>query len=154
MKSLVTRTLLSVLMILAPLTFSNPGPALGQEAEEVQAPRPIGLQDALGLDTEQKQAFVDRMWEVMKESPLYLPHTKAEQKEERSHLQHGLNIKYPRGFAYAQLKIDPETCIRCGMCGDENACTYGAREGVPRSIPELIDDSCALCNACINYCPQ
>ena len=112
------------------------------------------FQAALGLDAPGKQAFVDRMWDVMKDSPLYLPHTKAEQKEARSHLQHGLKITYPRGFAYAQLKIDPESCIRCGMCSDENACTYGARESVPRSIPELIDDSCALCNACINYCPQ
>ncbi|HRX51425.1 MAG TPA: glutamate synthase-related protein [Candidatus Krumholzibacteria bacterium] len=112
------------------------------------------FQTALALEPARKQAFVDRMWDVMKESPLYLPHTKAEQKEERSHLQHGLRIRYPRGFAYGQLVIDPETCIRCGMCADENACTYGAREGVPRAIPTLVDENCALCNACINFCPQ
>ncbi|MEJ2535890.1 MAG: FAD-binding protein [Calditrichia bacterium] len=112
------------------------------------------FQLALDLDEERKKEFVDRFWEIMKESPLYKEHTLAEQKEERSHLEHGLKILYPRGFAYANLFIDPETCIHCGMCAHENACTYGARQGNPREIPELLDENCALCNACINYCPQ
>ncbi len=112
------------------------------------------FQKALGFDPEEKEEFIDRMWEVMKESPLYREHTKAVQKEERSHLEHGLKIYYPRGFAYSELFIDPETCIHCGMCAHENACIYGAREGKPRQIPELIDENCALCNACINFCPQ
>ena len=109
---------------------------------------------ALNLDEQQKNNFIDRFWQVMKESPLYLKHTIAKQKEERSHLQHGLKIVYPRGFEYGKLFIDPETCIRCGMCAHENACTYGARIGHPREIPELLDTNCALCNACVNYCPQ
>ncbi len=112
------------------------------------------FQLALGLNQEEKEEFIGRSWEIMKESPLYLDHTRAEQKESRSHLEHGLNIIYPKGFSYAKLFIDPETCIRCGMCAHENACTYGARHGNPREIPELIDENCALCNACINYCPQ
>jgi Na+-translocating ferredoxin:NAD+ oxidoreductase RNF subunit RnfB len=112
------------------------------------------FQVALGLNKEEKKEFIDRMWEVMKESPLYREHTLAEQKEERSHLEHGLNIKYPRGYAYSKLFIDPETCIHCGMCAHENACIYGARRGNPREIPELIHENCALCNACINFCPQ
>jgi glutamate synthase domain-containing protein 2/FAD/FMN-containing dehydrogenase/glutamate synthase domain-containing protein 3/ferredoxin/glutamate synthase domain-containing protein 1 len=112
------------------------------------------FQRALGLSRVEKDEFIDRFWQVMKESPLYREHTQAEQKEEKSHLEHGLKILYPRGFAYARLFIDPETCIRCGMCADENACTYGARIGKPRQIPELIDENCALCNACINFCPQ
>ncbi len=112
------------------------------------------FQLALGMEKEEKKEFVERFWEVMKESPLYVEHTLAEQKEERSHLEHGIKITYPRGFAYAKLFIDPETCIHCGMCAHENACTYGARHGQPREIPELIDENCALCNACINYCPQ
>ena len=112
------------------------------------------FQQALGLTPAEKSEFVDRMWEVMKESPLYIDHTLAEQKEDKSHLQHGINIKYPRGFAYSELFIDPETCIHCGMCAHENACIYGARRGNPREIPELIDENCALCNACINFCPQ
>lgn len=112
------------------------------------------FQKALGLNKQEKTEFVDRMWEVMKESPLYVEHTYAEQKEDKSHLQHGLNIHYPRGYAYSQLFIDPETCINCGMCAHENACIYGARQGNPREIPELIDENCALCNACINFCPQ
>jgi glutamate synthase domain-containing protein 2/FAD/FMN-containing dehydrogenase/ferredoxin/glutamate synthase domain-containing protein 1 len=112
------------------------------------------FQLALGLNREEKEEFIDRFWEIMKESPLYQHHTKADQKEEGSHLQHGLKIKYPRGFPYAELFIDPETCIKCGMCAHENACTYGARNGNPREIPELLDLNCALCNACINFCPQ
>ncbi|NTW35471.1 MAG: PAS domain S-box protein, partial [Syntrophobacteraceae bacterium] len=112
------------------------------------------FQISLGLKSDQKNEFIERAWEIMKESPLYVEHTKAELKEERSHLEHGLEIRYPRGFAYARLFIDPETCIRCGMCAHENACTYGARQGNPRQIPELLDENCALCNACINYCPQ
>ncbi len=109
---------------------------------------------ALGLNKQEKDRFVDRMWEVMKESPLYVDHTLAEQKEDKSHLQHGLEIHYPRGYAYSELFIDPETCINCGMCAHENACIYGARQGNPREMPELIDENCALCNACINFCPQ
>ncbi|HQU71292.1 MAG TPA: glutamate synthase-related protein, partial [Calditrichia bacterium] len=112
------------------------------------------FQIALGLQEKEKEAFVDRMWEVMKDSPLYLPHTRAVQKEERSHLEHGLKIHYNRGFAYSKLFIDEETCINCGMCAHENACIYGARQGNPRQMPELIDENCALCNACINFCPQ
>ena len=108
----------------------------------------------LGLTDAGKTEFVDRFWDIMKESPLYVEHTKAVQKEERSHLQHGLNIKYPRGYAYSKLYIDEDTCISCGMCAHENACIYGARQGNPREIPELIDENCALCNACINFCPQ
>ena len=112
------------------------------------------FQLALGLDQEEKEDYVDRFWEIMKESPLYRDHTYAEQKEEGSHLQHGLKIIYPKGFSHSQLFIDPETCIKCGMCAHENACIYGAREGIPREIPDLIDVNCALCNACINFCPQ
>ena len=112
------------------------------------------FQKALGLNAEEKEDFIDRMWEVMKESPLYREHTMAEQKEERSHLEHGLKINYQRGYAYSKLFIDSETCIHCGMCGHENACIYGARQGNPREIPELLDENCALCNACINFCPQ
>ncbi|GAB4367906.1 MAG: hypothetical protein Kow0042_08790 [Calditrichia bacterium] len=108
----------------------------------------------LGLSEGEKQEFIERFWDIMKESPLYVEHTLAEQKEHRSHLEHGLKIFYPKGFAYAKLFIDPETCIHCGMCAHENACTYGARQGNPREIPELVDQNCALCNACINYCPQ
>ncbi len=108
----------------------------------------------LGLTDAGKKDFVERFWDIMKESPLYVEHTKAVQKEERSHLQHGLEIKYPRGFAYSELYIDEDTCISCGMCAHENACIYGARRGNPRQIPELIDENCALCNACINFCPQ
>ncbi len=109
---------------------------------------------ALGLSDNEKQDFVERFWDIMKESPLYVEHTKAVQKEDRSHLQHGLKIHYPRGFAYSKLYIDEDTCISCGMCAHENACIYGARQGNPREIPELIDENCALCNACINFCPQ
>jgi glutamate synthase domain-containing protein 2/FAD/FMN-containing dehydrogenase/ferredoxin len=112
------------------------------------------FQLSLGLNEEEKKEFIERSWEIMKESPLYKEHTFAEQKEERSHLEHGLELIYPKGFPYAELFIDPETCIRCGMCAHENACTYGARYGNPREIPDLVDENCALCNACINYCPQ
>ncbi len=112
------------------------------------------FQQALGMDEREKSEYIDRFWQIMKESPLYLPHTQAQQKEQRSHLEHGLKIIYPKGYAYARLYIDPETCIRCGMCAHENACTYGARIGHPREIPELLHRNCALCNACINFCPQ
>ena len=112
------------------------------------------FQQALKLNEEEKSEFIDRFWQIMKENPLYRSHTLAEQKSNGSHLQHGLKILYPRGFAYGKLYIDPETCIRCGMCAHENACTYGARIGQPREIPTLIDQNCALCNACINFCPQ
>ncbi|RMH73030.1 MAG: FAD-binding protein [Gemmatimonadetes bacterium] len=131
------------------------------DAVEADTHYQLALAKGLGADptdsddlAEKKNEFITRFWDIMKESPLYLPHTLAEQKEEKSHLQHGLNIIYPRGFAYAELFIDPETCIKCGMCAHENACTYGARKGAPREIPQLIDQNCALCNACINYCPQ
>ena len=116
--------------------------------------RDTRFQQVLGFTGEEKQEFIERAWEIMKESPLYREHTMAEQKEDRSHLEHGLELIYPKGFSYAQLFIDPETCIRCGMCAHENACTYGARHGIPRTIPELINENCSLCNACINYCPQ
>ncbi len=109
---------------------------------------------ALGLEQKEKAEYIERFWQIMKESPLYTEHTHSEQKDNRSHLQHGLNIVYPRGFEYGQLYIDPKTCIHCGMCSDENACMYGARHGKPREIPELLDLNCALCNACVNYCPQ
>lgn len=109
---------------------------------------------ALDQDPEEKKDFVERFWQVMKESPLYRSHTLAEQKEQRSHLQHGLKIVYPRGFQYGSLYIDPVTCIRCGMCSDENACMYGARKGSAREIPQLDDINCALCNACVNVCPR
>lgn len=109
---------------------------------------------ALALNKQQKSEFIDRFWQIMKESPQYLPHTLAQQKEEKSHLQHGLKVLYPRGYEYGRLFIDPETCIRCGMCSHENACTYGARLGRPREIPELLHVNCALCNACVNFCPQ
>ncbi len=112
------------------------------------------FQLALGLSEEERADYVERFWDIMKQSPLYVEHTRAQQKEPRSHLEHGLKIIYPKGFPYARLFIDPETCIRCGMCAHENACTYGAREGKPRSIPLLFDENCALCNACINFCPQ
>ena len=112
------------------------------------------FQQALQLSPRQKQDFIERFWQISKESPLYRPHTRSDHQEQRSHLEHGLKIHYARGFAYARLFIDPETCIRCGMCAHEHACTYDAREGQPRSIPELIDHNCALCNACINFCPQ
>ncbi len=112
------------------------------------------FQLAVGLSEEEREDFVERFWDIMKQSPLYVEHTRARQKEPRSHLEHGLKILYPRGFPYARLFIDPETCIRCGMCAHENACTYGAREGKPRNIPILLDENCALCNACINFCPQ
>jgi glutamate synthase domain-containing protein 2/FAD/FMN-containing dehydrogenase/ferredoxin/glutamate synthase domain-containing protein 1 len=112
------------------------------------------FQQALAMDEEEKQDFIDRFWQVMKESPLYKGHTLAEQKEARSHLQHGLKLIYPRGFEYGSLFIDPVTCIRCGMCSDENACMYAAREGNAREIPQLLDINCALCNACVNVCPQ
>ncbi|KAA3614970.1 MAG: FAD-binding protein [Calditrichaeota bacterium] len=112
------------------------------------------FQNALGLQEKEKSEYVDRFWQIMKESPLYTDYTKSDQKEGRSHLQHGLQIVYPRGFEYGQLFIDPKTCIHCGMCSDENACMYGARKGQPRQIPDLLDLNCALCNACVNYCPQ
>jgi len=108
----------------------------------------------LSMNNEEKDDFINRFWQIMKESPLYVEHTSAEQKEEKSHLEHGLKILYPRGFEYGSLYIDPETCIHCGMCSDENACTYGARESKPRQMPELLELNCALCNACVNYCPQ
>ncbi|MGD9487744.1 MAG: glutamate synthase-related protein [Calditrichaceae bacterium] len=110
--------------------------------------------EALAMSHQEKNEFIDRFWQVMKESPLYTEHTLAEQKDEKSHLSHGLKILYPRGFEYGKLFIDSTTCIHCGMCSDENACMYGAREGKPRQIPELLDLNCALCNACVNYCPQ
>jgi len=112
------------------------------------------FKEALGLTDEEKRDFIERFWQVMKESPLYRSHTLAEQREDRSHLQHGLKIIYPRGFEYGSLFIDPVTCIRCGMCSHENACMYGARDGRPRLIPDLKDINCALCNACVNVCPQ
>ncbi len=120
--------------------------------DEVEA-NPL-FRKVLGLTDAGKKDFIERFWDIMKESPLYIEHTKAVQKEERSHLQHGLEIKYPRGFAYSKLYIDEDTCISCGMCSHENACIYGARRGNPREIPQLIDENCALCNACINFCPQ
>jgi len=109
---------------------------------------------ALGMTDEEKQDFIERFWQIMKESPLYRNHTLAEQKEDRSHLQHGLKLVYPRGFQYGTLYIDPVTCIRCGMCSHENACMYGARTGKSREVPELLHVNCALCNACVNVCPQ
>ncbi len=112
------------------------------------------FQQALGLTPAEKKEFIERFWDIMKESPLYRSHTRTPVKDDGSHLQHGLKIQYPRGFPYARLFIDPDTCIRCGMCAHENACTYGARQGNPRQIPELVDINCALCNACINFCPQ
>jgi len=112
------------------------------------------FQNALHLKEEEKRDFIDRFWQIMKDSPLYKEHTLSEQNEVQSHLQHGLKILYPKGFEYGQLFIDEETCIHCGMCSNENACMYGAREGRPRQIPELLDLNCALCNACVNYCPQ
>jgi len=108
----------------------------------------------LALDREERDDFINRFWQIMKESPLYVGHTLAGQKEEKSHLEHGLKILYPRGFEYGSLFIDPVTCIHCGMCSDENACMYGARVSRPRQIPQLLDLNCALCNACVNYCPQ
>ncbi len=109
---------------------------------------------ALAMKKPEKEAYVERFWQIMKESPNYTAHTHSEQKDGRSHLQHGLKIAYPRGFEYGELFIDPKTCIHCGMCSDENACMYGARHGRPRQIPDLLDLNCALCNACVNYCPQ
>ena len=109
---------------------------------------------ALAMEEKEKEDFIDRFWQVMKASPLYRQHTLAEQKKDGSHLQHGLKIIYPRGFEYGTLFIDPVTCIRCGMCSHENACMYGAREGKPRQIPQLLDLNCALCNACVSICPQ
>ncbi len=110
--------------------------------------------EVLELDAAAKTVFIDRAWQIMKKSPLYIKHTLADQKEERSHLSHGLRIIYEKGFEYGQLYIDPTTCIHCGMCSNENACTYAAREGHAREIPELLDVNCALCNACVNFCPQ
>ncbi|MBN2008964.1 FAD-binding protein [candidate division KSB1 bacterium] len=110
--------------------------------------------NALGLDGNEKEQLVQRFWHIMKESPLYSPHTLSDLRNEKSHLEHGLAIHYNKGFAYSHLYIDPFTCIHCGMCADENACIYGARSGHARHIPELLDINCALCNACINYCPQ
>ena len=109
---------------------------------------------ALAMERAQKESFVERFWQIMKESPNYTAHTHSEQKGGRSHLQHGLKIVYPRGFEYGKLFIDPKTCIHCGMCSNENACMYGAREGRPRQIPDLLELNCALCNACVNYCPK
>ncbi|MEE4310989.1 MAG: glutamate synthase-related protein [candidate division KSB1 bacterium] len=109
---------------------------------------------ALALSDDDRDDFVDRFWQIMKTSPLYRDHTIAEQKTEGSHLSHGLKVLYKKGFDYSRLYINPRTCIHCGMCSDENACMYGAREGNPRQIPELIDVNCALCNACVNFCPQ
>ncbi|MDZ7358936.1 MAG: glutamate synthase-related protein, partial [candidate division KSB1 bacterium] len=106
------------------------------------------------MNPNQKQDFVDRFWQIVKQSPLYREHTLADQKDEKSHLSHGVKLIYEKGFEYSQLFIDPLTCIRCGMCSHENACMYGAREGRPRKIPELKNINCALCNACVNYCPQ
>ncbi|MFZ5517618.1 MAG: glutamate synthase-related protein [Candidatus Zhuqueibacterota bacterium] len=102
----------------------------------------------------EKKEYIDRFWQIMKESPLYIEHTLAVQKEEKSHLAHGLKILYDKGFAYSELYIDPTTCIHCGMCSNENACMYAARESQPRQIPELRHINCALCNACVNFCPQ
>ncbi len=110
--------------------------------------------DVLGFVNGEKEDFVDRFWQIMKESPLYIDHTLAVQKEEKSHLAHGLKILYDKGFAYSELFIDPTTCIHCGMCSNENACMYAARASHPREIPELIHENCALCNACVNFCPQ
>ncbi len=112
------------------------------------------FQKVLGFTEEEKKSFIDRFWQITKESPLYREYTLADHKGENSHLEHGIKILYNRGFAYAELFIDPETCIRCGMCSHGNACTYFAREGKPREIPNLVDQNCALCNACINFCPQ
>ena len=106
------------------------------------------------LTEEEKEDFIGRAWQIMKESPLYGRHTQSVHKDEKSHLQHGINITYPRDFEYASLYIDRVTCIHCGMCSNENACTYGARTGVAREIPELSENKCALCNACVNYCPM
>ncbi len=108
----------------------------------------------LNFDKTKKQDFIDRFWQIMKESPLYLSHTLADQKDDKSHLAHGLRIIYDKGYSYSQLFIDPETCIHCGMCSSENACIYGARDSLPRQIPDLLDMNCALCNACVNFCPQ
>ncbi len=112
------------------------------------------FQKALKLNGGEKEDFVDRFWQIMKESPLYVSHTLADQKEDKSHLAHGIKIIYNKGFEYSHLFIDPNTCIHCGMCSDDNACMYGAREAHPRQIPELLDINCALCNACVNFCPQ
>lgn len=112
------------------------------------------FQQALAMTKREMTNRIDRFWQIMKESPLYTEHSRTEIKDGHSHLQHGIRILYPRGFEYGKLFIDPETCIHCGMCSDENACMYGARSGRPRSIPELLDLNCALCNACVNYCPQ
>ena len=112
------------------------------------------FQTALEKQDNGQQYFLGRFWQIMKESPLYRPHTLADQKDSRSHLEHGLAIHYDRGFEYSRLFIDTKTCIHCGMCSNENACIYGARTGLPRQIPELIDINCALCNACVNFCPQ
>ncbi len=112
------------------------------------------FQAVLKLNETEKDDFIDRFWNVIKDSPLYKEYTLSEIKEEKSHLDHGLKIHYAKGFAYAKLFIDPETCIHCGMCAHDNACTYNAREGRPREIPILKEENCSLCNACINYCPQ
>lgn len=116
----------------------------------------FGLNDTVSEQhfLEVKNDFIERFWVLMKESKLYREHTKSVLKENRTHLEHGLTILYSRGFAYGSLFIDPQTCIRCGICAHEHACTYGARKGRPRSIPELLEHNCALCNACINFCPQ
>jgi len=112
------------------------------------------FQSALDFKNGAKEDFIERFWQIMQESPLYREHTLADQKEERSHLAHGIKIYHPRGFEYGNLYIDPLTCIHCGMCSDQNACMYGAREGRAREIPELFHINCALCNACVNFCPQ
>jgi len=112
------------------------------------------FQQALTLKPEQKEDFIDRFWQIMKDSPLYKEHTLSEQEEEQSLLQHGIKIYYPKGFEYGSLFIDQATCIHCGMCSNENACMYNARISRPRKIPELLDINCSLCNACVNFCPQ
>jgi len=120
--------------------------------DEVEKTRQF--RQSLNFSDSQQQDFIERFWQIMKESPLYRKHTLADQKDEKSHLSHGLKLIYKKGFEYSQLFIDPETCIRCGMCSDENACMYGAREGHPRQVPDLISVNCSLCNACVNFCPM
>ncbi|RMH64940.1 MAG: FAD-binding protein, partial [Calditrichaeota bacterium] len=71
---------------------------------------------ALNKTADQKETFVGRFWQIMKESPNYRKHTHAVQTDKRSHLEHGLKIIYPRGYEYGSLFIDPESCIHCGMC--------------------------------------
>jgi NAD-dependent dihydropyrimidine dehydrogenase PreA subunit len=49
------------------------------------------------------------------------------------------------------LKLDPETCVGCGMC--ENVCPHGVfeRTGKKAEIRDL--DGCMECGACALNCP-